>query len=105
MAVVQDIERLRREGHTVDGQTATSARWTWHFGDGATATTAVPGSQGRVLHEYARSGARSADVVIEWTGTFRIDGGPVQMVAGTDTTTGKPVTVKVKQARAELIGG
>ncbi|MBW3648308.1 MAG: hypothetical protein KY440_11110, partial [Actinobacteria bacterium] len=85
--------------------TATAARWTWHFGDGATATTAVPGSQGRVLHEYAQSGTRSAYVVIEWTGTFRIDGGPVQVVAGTATTTGNPVGVEVKQARAELIGG
>jgi len=27
------------------------------------------------------------------------------MVAGTATTTGNPVTVEVKQARAELIGG
>ncbi|MDQ3715464.1 MAG: hypothetical protein M3381_05445 [Actinomycetota bacterium] len=85
--------------------TATAARWTWHFGDGATATTAVPGSQGRVLHEYAQSGALNVYVVIEWTGTFRIDGGPVQVVAGTATTTGNPVGVEVKQARAELIGG
>lgn len=85
--------------------TATAAKWTWHFGDGATATTAIPGSQGRVLHEYAQSGARSAHVVIEWTGTFRVDGGPVQVVAGTATTTGAPVVVEVKQARAELIGG
>jgi hypothetical protein len=38
--------------------------------------------------------------------TFRVAGGPVQPVTGTatTTTTGDPVTVGVKQARAELVG-
>jgi hypothetical protein len=85
--------------------TANAARWTWHFGDGESATTAEPGSQGRVLHTYRRSGSPGAYVVIEWIGTFRVAGGPVQTVTGTATTTGVPVTVGVKQARAQLVNG
>ncbi len=85
--------------------TATASRWTWHFGDGATGSTAEAGSKGRVLHTYRQSGSRGAYVVIEWTGTFRVGGGPVQPVTGTATTTGDPVTVSVKQARTELVGG
>ena len=85
--------------------TATASRWTWHFGDGATGSTAVAGSKGRVLHTYRQSGSRGAFVIIEWTGTFRVGGGPVQSVTGTATTTGDPVTIAVKQARTELVGG
>ncbi|MGI8535606.1 MAG: hypothetical protein ACR2K2_03735 [Mycobacteriales bacterium] len=85
--------------------TATASHWTWHFGDGATGDTTVAGSQGRVLHTYRQSGSRGAYVVIDWTGTFRVGGGPVQPVTGTATTTGDPVTVAVKQARTELVGG
>jgi hypothetical protein len=33
-----------------------------------------------------------------------VNGGPVQQVSGTATTTGDPVAVEVKQARAELVG-
>ncbi len=92
---------------TVLGQpvviTATASRWTWHFGDGATDSTTVAGSKGRLLHTYRQSGSRGAYVVIDWTGTFRIGGGPVQPVNGTATTIGDPVTVAVKQARTELV--
>ena len=85
--------------------TATVSRWTWYFGDGATDSTTVEGSQGRVVHEYRQSGARSAYLVIEWSGTFQVGGGPVQPVNGTATTTGDPVTVEVRQARTELVAG
>ena len=94
---------------TVLGQpvviTATASRWTWHFGDGGTDSTTVAGSKDRLLHTYRQSGSRGAYVVIDWTGTFRIGGGPVQPVNGTATTTGDSVTVAVKQARTELVGG
>ncbi len=83
--------------------TATAATYTWHFGDGTTASTSTPGTQGRVEHVYTASAPRNAYVVIEWTGTFTVDGGPVQQVNGTATTTGDPVAIEVKQARTELV--
>ncbi len=83
--------------------TATAATYTWHFGDGTSASTSTLGTQGRVEHVYTASAPRNAYVVIEWTGTFTVDGGPVQQVNGTATTTGDPVAIEVKQARTELV--
>ena len=37
--------------------------------------------------------------------TFRIGGGPVQPVTGTATTPGDPVTIAIRHARTELVGG
>lgn len=81
--------------------TATAERYVWHFGDSFSAETAEPG--GRVEHEYVSTGTRQAHVVIEWSGTYRIGGGPERAIAGTATTTGEPVQVEVKQARTELV--
>ena len=83
--------------------TATARTWTWHFGDGQSESTSEPGSKGRVEHVYRQAESRGAHVVIEWTGTFTVNGGPVQQVNGTATTTGDPVAVQVKQARTELV--
>ena len=84
--------------------TAKAERWTWHFGDGQSATS-TQAPDGRVEHEYTRSGERQAYVVIEWSGTFRINGGAPQDITGAATTTGDPVTVAVKQARSQLVDG
>lgn len=81
--------------------TATAERYTWHFGDGQTGTSTAP--QGRTEHEYARAETVEAYVVIEWSGTFRVNSGPSQPITGTATTTGVPTQVEVKQARAELV--
>lgn len=81
--------------------TATAQRYTWHFGDGESATSTAP--QGRIEHEYAEAETVSAYVVIEWSGTFSVNGGASQPITGTATTTGVPTQVDVKQARAELV--
>lgn len=83
--------------------TATAQRWTWHFGDGASASTTARGSQGRVEYEYRRTGDRQAYVVIDWSGSYRLDGGASRPITGTATTTGESVQVQVRQARAELV--
>ena len=81
--------------------TATADSWTWHFGDG---TQQRLTASSNTEHVYTRSGARSAYVVIEWTGTYRIGADPtVRQVNGTATTTGEPVAVAVRQARSELV--
>lgn len=81
--------------------TATAQRYTWHFGDGESASTTEP--RGRIEHEYAKAETVDAYVVIEWSGTFRVNGGASQPITGTATTTGAPTQVEVKQARAELV--
>ncbi|MEX2290414.1 MAG: hypothetical protein WD794_08840 [Mycobacteriales bacterium] len=83
--------------------TAMAQRWTWHFGDGGSAATSVQGSQGWVEHEYRRAGDVQAYVVIDWSGSYRVGGGPSRSIAGVATTTGEPVPVQVRQARAELV--
>ena len=41
--------------------------------------------------------------MIEWSGTFTINGGPPQPITGTATTTGEPAPVQVREARSELV--
>jgi len=83
--------------------TATARRWTWHFGDGTTATTTAAGTDGRVEHTYTSATPVGAHVVIEWSGTYRIGGGAALPITGTATTIGDPTPLEVKQARSELV--
>ncbi len=83
--------------------TATARRWTWHFGDGTSATTTAPGTGGRVEHVYRSSSELGAHVAIEWSGTYRIGGGPTLPITGTATTVGEPTPLAVRQARTDLV--
>jgi hypothetical protein len=83
--------------------TATARRWTWHFGDGTTASTTAAGTDGRVEHTYRTPAPVGAHVVIEWSGTYRIGGGAQLPISGTATTVGDPTPLQVKQARSELV--
>jgi hypothetical protein len=83
--------------------TATARKWTWHFGDGTTATTTSAGTRGWVEHVYRRAAPLGPYVVIEWSGTYRIGGGSPLPISGTATTTGDPTPLTVKQARTELV--
>ena len=83
--------------------TATARRWTWHFGDGASASTTSPGTAGLVEHVYRSSTELGAYVVIEWSGTYRIGAGPSQPITGTATTVGDPTPLAVRQARTDLV--
>ena len=81
--------------------TATATSWTWHFGD---QTQEHSTQSSRAVHNYAATGELQAYVVIEWSGTYRIGADPAaRQVTGTATTTGEPVQVLVRQARAELV--
>ena len=83
--------------------TAKAEKWTWHFDDGASASTTTDGSAGRVEHDYVKAGPKQAHVVIDWSGSFRINGGASQPITGSATTTGDPIDLNVKQARSELV--
>jgi hypothetical protein len=83
--------------------TATARSWTWHFGDGETASTTAAGTDGRVEHTYTTAASVGAHVVIQWSGTYRIGGGAELPITGTATTVGDPAPLEVKQARSELV--
>lgn len=80
---------------------ATAERYIWTFGDGTTAVSTQP--KGFLEHTYTRAGTREAYVDIEWSGTFSINGGPPQPIAGRALSEGDPVDVRVREARSELV--
>jgi hypothetical protein len=81
--------------------TAKAEKYVWHFGDGMTATSYEV--DGYVEHTYRQAVSRQAHVVITWSGSFTVNGGASQQIAGTATTTGDPVEVVVREARSELV--
>jgi hypothetical protein len=86
---------------------ATPEEYVFHFGDGTTErrSTAPRAGSDDVVHAYARAAQRQAHVVITWSGTYRVEGGPELAVRGTATTTGTPTVVDVREARSEYRGG
>ncbi len=91
-------------GHSVR-ITATPERYDWYFGDGTKALDQGPGREGTldVQHTYQSAGRVAPYVVITWSGTYTVDGGPARPVIGTATTTGPGTPLQVKQARAQLV--
>lgn len=90
--------------------TATPTEYGWHFGDGATATTTLPGHphpNGDVTHTYAVPASGLAPyVTVVWSGTYTVAGfDEVFDVTGTVSRDGPPLQLVVREARAELIDG
>ena len=87
---------------------ATPASYTWHFGDGATATTAGPGARYPALditHEYQVAHVTvSSSVDVAYTARFRVRGGVWQDIPGAVTITGAPAPLRVSEATAVLSG-
>jgi len=81
--------------------TAKAEKYTWHFGDGHSKTSYEPA--GFVEHTYSQAAPRQAYVVITWSGSFTVNGGASQAIAGTVTTQGVPAEVVVREARTELV--
>lgn len=81
--------------------TAKAEKHTWHFGDGQTATSYA--ADGYAEHTYAHATIEQAYVVITWSGTFSVNGGPSRPITGTVQTTGDAVDVVVREARSELV--
>lgn len=84
----------------------TPVEWNWTFGDGTSATTAVPGRPGTddVTHLYERAQTFGARVRVTWTGTFTLPGSTEVFPIRTPAYVQGPVTqVDVREARAELV--
>lgn len=90
--------------------TATPTEYVWHFGDGATATTTSPGHphpNEDVTHTYTQPASGLAPyVTVVWSGTYTISGfDETFTINGTVSRDGPPLSLLVREARAELVGG
>lgn len=93
-------------GQSVDIE-ATPSTWTWLHGDGTTQTTDRPGTPYpdlTVTHIY-----RDADTVANpsvdttYTGRYRLNGGPWQLIPTTRTITGTPAELEIVPATPQLV--
>lgn len=84
-----------------------ASSFTWHYGDGTSATTTNPGAAYpdlQVTHAYATQGTVEARVDTTYSADWRIGDGPWTPVVGTVTITGDPVTLTVLTATPQLVG-
>jgi hypothetical protein len=85
------------------------ARWEWTFDHGVTEPFDKPGGvypNDDVAYTYADPGGRDVSVTTYWDASFTLDGdGPFQVPGGEISKTAGPITVPVRQAQSELVGG
>lgn len=85
------------------------ARWEWTFDDGVTQPFEHPGGaypNDDVAYTYADAGGRRVSVTTYWDASFTVDGdGPFQVPGAEISKTAGPITVPVREANSELVGG
>ena len=85
------------------------ARWEWTFDAGVTKPFDKPGGaypNDDVAYTYADAGGRDVSVTTYWDASFTLDGdGPFQVPGAEISKTAGPITVPVRQAKSELVGG
>ena len=84
------------------------SRFEWVHGDGTTATTATPGAPypaKDVVYRYSDA-HRTVDhrVVVTWSARWSLNGGALQPVNGTVTTTGPATPLRIAEASPALSG-
>lgn len=86
-----------------------SARWEWTFDRGVSEPFTEPGGgypNQSVSYTYAGPGDRQVSVTTFWKAQFTVDGdGPFAVPGPELTKTAGPVTVPVRSAHSELVGG
>ncbi len=99
--------RLTLLGQRVRLEIAPS-RFEWVHGDGTSATSSTPGSPypaKEVVYRYTHAHTTVQHrVVVTWTAEFSLNGGPLQPVNGTVTTTGPGTPLRVAEASPALSG-
>ena len=85
------------------------ARWVWEFDSGVTQDFDKPGGaypNDDVAFTYQDAGTRDVTVTTYWDASFTIDGaGPYQVPGPEISKTAGPMTVPVREAQSELVGG
>ena len=83
------------------------SRFGWRFDDGHVQWTAEPGSAYPhldITHAYREAARVSPRVDTTYSATYSVAGGAWQPVAGTVTIPGASVSLRVREARPELVG-
>ncbi len=87
---------------------ATPASYAWHFDDGKTTQTEIPGRAYPnldITHEYVDAHViEHPRVDVTYTGRYRIGGGAWTEIPGTLTVTGDPVQLSIIEATPRLTG-
>lgn len=88
--------------------TATPTSYTWHYGDGGTATTSTPGARypaQDITHEYRHAHVTvQTSVDVSYTATFTVGGGPARTIPGAVTVTGPSTPLRISEATPVLSG-
>lgn len=86
----------------------TPSRFTWSYGDGSEQTTSGPGApypSKEVTHRYPHAHTTvAAHVSVTWTAEYSVNGGGLQPVDGTVTTTGPDTGLRIAEAVPALSG-
>ncbi|KQT94133.1 hypothetical protein ASG49_04270 [Marmoricola sp. Leaf446] len=84
------------------------SEFTWLHGDGTSTTTSTAGApypSKEIVHRYADAHVTVEHrVVVTWTAQWSLNGGPLQPVDGTVTTTGPTTALRVAEASPSLSG-
>ncbi len=84
------------------------SRFEWVHGDGTTRTTATAGAPypaKEVVHRYADAHRTVAHrVAVTWSAEYSLNGGPLQPVNGTVTTSGPATPLRIAEASPALSG-
>jgi hypothetical protein len=84
------------------------SRFEWVHGDGTTETTSEPGSPypaKDIVYRYADAHRTVQHrVVVTWSAEYSLNGGPLQPVNGTVTTTGPATPLRIAEASPALSG-
>ena len=87
---------------------ATPEMFTWHYGDGTSASTTSPGARYPamdVTHEYLDAHITvHTSVDATYTAQFRVGNGGWQPIPGAVTITGPPSPLRISEATALLSG-
>ncbi|MGH3365743.1 MAG: hypothetical protein ACRDOY_00885 [Nocardioidaceae bacterium] len=90
------------------GLEATPSGYTWHHGDGTTATTSTPGApypSKEITHSYTDAHVTvSPSVDVTYSARFRVNGGPWQDIDETVTIAGPASDLRISEATAVLSG-
>lgn len=86
----------------------TPSRFTWHYGDGTSASTTSPGAKyprKDVVHRYQQAHVTvNHHLTINWSARWRLNGGAWQDVNGTATSTGPNTALRIAEAVPVLSG-
>jgi hypothetical protein len=98
---------IRLLGQRVEVE-ATPSRFTWHYGDGTSATTAGPGApypSKEITYKYADAHTTvNPSVDVTYTARFRVNGGAWRDIDETVTIAGPSSALRIAEAVAVLSG-